>query len=321
MAPRLATAYMRSFRDQFCTSSSEPPGSVPMLPRVPARSEALGNRLICRLAMIINADDFGYSSSVNTAILQSFDEGLVSSTTVMANMPAFGEACALAHERDLLSHVGAHIVLTEGQPLTEQILRCRRFCDPDGYFSRRGGKAFWLTRAERNAVALEVRAQIERCRNQGLPLTHLDSHHHSHNEPAIGRIVALAAREFSVAHVRIARNCGPGIDLPRRVYKGYLNRHLESLGLAKTRYFGVVDDYLYLKRNGASSAELRDFEVMAHPVFDARGVLVDGLFPEFSLHDLVTKIDGYTEAVSFVGRRYPRSEGRRVTLTGDRSDR
>jgi len=254
--------------------------------------------------MIINADDFGYSSSVNTAILQAFDEGLVSSTTIMANMPAFEEACALAHERDLLSHVGAHVVLTEGPPLTRQILRCRRFCDQAGYFSRRGGKAFWLTRAERSAVGLEVRAQIERCRSQGLPLTHLDSHHHSHNEPAIGRIVASAAQEFGVARVRIARNCGPGIDPPRRVYKAYLNRHLKNLGLAETRYFGVVDDYLYLKRSGAPSAELGDFEVMAHPVFDARGVLVDGLFPESSLQDLVSKLDGYTKAVSFAGKRY-----------------
>src|SRR4051812_23191276 len=78
--------------------------------------------------MIINADDFGYSSSVNAAILKAFEEGLVSSTTVMANMPAFEEACAAAHERKLLGHVGAHLVLTEGETLTEPIRRCRRFC-------------------------------------------------------------------------------------------------------------------------------------------------------------------------------------------------
>jgi predicted glycoside hydrolase/deacetylase ChbG (UPF0249 family) len=254
--------------------------------------------------MIINADDFGYSASVNQAILQAFDHGLISSTTVMANMPAFEEACAVAHERKLLGHVGAHLVLSEGEPLTERIRRCPRFCDESGFFSPRSGRAFRLSALETAGVREEMRAQIERCRSQGLPVTHLDSHHHVHNEPAIGRIVSQLAREQGVPYVRLARNCGPGIDLKRRLYKSYLNRHLERLGLARTRYFGVVDDYLFLEQHGVPPGEREDFEVMTHPIFDERGVLVDSLAPEHSLQDLVTKLGGYASAVSFADRRF-----------------
>ncbi len=254
--------------------------------------------------MIINADDFGYSQSVNDAIVQSFDEGLISSTTVMANMPGFEEACALAHEKGLLAHVGAHLVLSEGQPLTERVRRCRRLCDASGSLSRSGGRAFWLSPSEREAVAAELGAQIQRCRSEGLPVTHLDSHHHVHNEPAIGRIVIQLARAFGVPHVRLARNAGPGIDLPRRLYKAYLNRQLAHTGLARTRYFGVVDDYLYMKRRAADSADLTHFEVMTHPVFDERGRLVEGLAPDMSMRDLVAQLDHDEPPVSFAGARY-----------------
>ena len=34
-------------------------------------------------------------------------------------MPGFEAACKLAHENDLIDHIGAHINLTEGTPLTD----------------------------------------------------------------------------------------------------------------------------------------------------------------------------------------------------------
>ena len=253
--------------------------------------------------MIINADDFGYSPSVNRAILQSFDEGLTSSATLMANMPGFEEACALTHERGLLEYVGAHLVLSEGEPLTDRMKGLRRFCDESGRFFR-GRRAFWLSTSEKATVSAELRAQVDRCRREGLPLTHLDSHNHVHTDPAIGPIVNELARQVRVRYVRLARNCGPDISFPRRMYKAYFNWRLERAGLAHTSYFGVVDDYVYMKQHGAQLAELWDIEVMTHPIFDDHGGLVDRLAPDLGLRDLVTKLDGHARAVSFAGVTY-----------------
>jgi len=218
-------------------------------------------------------------------------------------MPGFEEACALAHEKGLLAHVGGHLVLSEGQPLTDRVKRCRRLCDASGSFARTGGRAFWLTTSERYAVAGELGAQIQRCRSAGLTLTHLDSHHHVHNEPAIGRIVIELACAFKVPYVRLARNCGPGIDPVRRAYKRHLNRQIVRTGLARTRYFGVAHDYVYMKRRMAS-ADLADFEIMTHPVFDERGALVDSLAPDGSLRDLVAQLGQTEPPVSYAGARY-----------------
>jgi len=43
----------------------------------------------------VNADDFGMSPRINHAILQAFENGLISSATIMANMPAFEDACQI----------------------------------------------------------------------------------------------------------------------------------------------------------------------------------------------------------------------------------
>jgi chitin disaccharide deacetylase len=256
--------------------------------------------------MIINGDDFGYSSSVNQAILQAFDAGLISSATLMANMPGFEEACVFVQERNLFAYVGAHLVLSEGEPLTDRMRRCRRFCDASGGFSGfdRGRRAFRLSAFERCTVSAELRAQIERCRREGLLPTHVDSHNHVHNDPAIGPIVNKLARELRVPHVRLARNCGAGISFPRRVYKAYFNKRLERAGLAGTGYFGGVDDYLYLKRQRVPLAQLADFEVMTHPILDDEGCLVDGEATDVFLRDLVAKLDGWSSAVSYTGVKY-----------------
>jgi len=43
--------------------------------------------------VIINADDFGLSSSNNRVIVAAFKDGVISSATLMANTPGFDEAC------------------------------------------------------------------------------------------------------------------------------------------------------------------------------------------------------------------------------------
>src|SRR5215471_8121038 len=81
---------------------------------------------------LVNGDDFGRSTSVNTAIVRAFEAGLISSCTIMATGSAFEQACALAEEERLSGHIGLHFVLDEGEPLTEA-LRCQsRFCHTNG---------------------------------------------------------------------------------------------------------------------------------------------------------------------------------------------
>jgi predicted glycoside hydrolase/deacetylase ChbG (UPF0249 family) len=62
--------------------------------------------------IIANADDFGLNDEVNQAIVEAFEKHMISSATLMANMPGFEEACELAHRHGLLGRIGVHLNLT-----------------------------------------------------------------------------------------------------------------------------------------------------------------------------------------------------------------
>ena len=83
--------------------------------------------------MIINADDFGYSKSVNKAITDCFKQNLINRTTIMVNMPYTEEAVLLAKENGFSDCVGLHINLTEGKALSEECAKSE-LCDENGYF-------------------------------------------------------------------------------------------------------------------------------------------------------------------------------------------
>ena len=257
--------------------------------------------------MIVTADDYGRSAQHNEAILRAFERGLITHTSVMANMPSCEQACEMALERGIPDRVGVHLVLTAGRPLTSAITRCDRFCDNSGAFRRwRSDKpAFRIDPGEAEALAAEWRAQIQRIAGQGIPISHLDSHHHVHNQPAIMRVLVPLAREQRVSRVRIARNCGPGIGPARRIYKLGFNRVLRVYGLAGSRFFGDFTDVAHLARTHDGAAKLAETELMTHPVLDASDRLVDEFWPTTQFEQLVAAITPGRELVG----RLPRGFG------------
>jgi predicted glycoside hydrolase/deacetylase ChbG (UPF0249 family) len=226
--------------------------------------------------IIINADDFGKDCLTNRAVIQTFREGLCSSISVMANMPGFEEASQLSCDFNLLNHVGLHIVLDDGCPLTEEIKKYSLFYDGKRLcYARNKRSLLYLSLAEKKVLAQEVRAQIERSRQRGIAITHLDSHHHIHTEWPLASILIPIAQEERIPYIRISRNCGPGLAFYKKGYKFLFNGRLKNAGLAKTEYFGSIQDYIYLKRHKALSSVTVSFEVMIHPGFDHAQRLID----------------------------------------------
>jgi len=274
---------------------------VPEAPPFQCRGQ-VESRLGSAGVVIVNADDFGYDESANRGIVQAIDRGLVSSTTLMANQPGFEEAVEFARARRLHEHVGVHLVLTSGIPLTADIRRVQRFCDDEGSFRTwiEDARAWRVEGRERDAVARELRAQIERVRSEGLPVTHVDSHHHVHNEWGIGACVVAVCHEYAIPFIRLARNCGHDIGVASSLYKHVFNRRLRHRGLARTHWFGEATDWLHLQASGTDEALLDDFEVMTHPVLNDDGELVDTL-TGVPLTTLLHGVAGVDTAVSYSG--------------------
>src|SRR5450631_587440 len=125
--------------------------------------------------IIINADDFGYNIAINKAILRSFQGILITSTSMIVNMPGFEDAVQLARSQRFLSKkIGLHLNLTDGYPLSEAIRKCGRFCNGSGLFIyQRKRPLFYLRPRERRAIYQEMRAQIEKMISAGIIPSHL----------------------------------------------------------------------------------------------------------------------------------------------------
>ena len=61
--------------------------------------------------LIVNADDFGASSGINRGILEAHERGVLTSTSLMVNMPAVAEAVRSSRDYPALS-IGLHVNFT-----------------------------------------------------------------------------------------------------------------------------------------------------------------------------------------------------------------
>jgi len=156
--------------------------------------------------LIVNADDFGLTRGVNRAILESHCDGIVTSSTLMANGQAFEDAIAHAKSASRLS-VGCHVVLVDGSPvldgqqastLFDQKADDGRFYDGLGAFALRAVSG----RVDADEIEAEVTAQIRKLQSAGVSVSHLDTHKHTHILPQVLRALLRAARTCGVPAVR-----------------------------------------------------------------------------------------------------------------------
>jgi predicted glycoside hydrolase/deacetylase ChbG (UPF0249 family) len=225
------------------------------------------------VSFIITADDFGMSSAINVAIARSLTLGYASHTSALVNGAAAEEASALARQGGFADRVGLHFNLTTGRPLTDEIRRSPRFC-AGGHFTTqtRARMVMPLSADERRAVARELRAQIERARQYGFAVAHLDGHNHCHISPNLAALIAGVARSEGIRRLRLARNSIDGGGLPGRAYKAAFNLWLRWRGLTELRHFGTVEEIVQLSARGRLAGPA---EVMIHPIISENGTLSD----------------------------------------------
>jgi predicted glycoside hydrolase/deacetylase ChbG (UPF0249 family) len=153
--------------------------------------------------MIINADDFGLCEGVNRAVYEAHTRGVLTSTTIMANMPAVDEAIMIARKTPSLG-VGVHLNATEGTPISATS-KVGALVGENGEFKYSAYKLAMKSLVDKKvleALEIELAAQIESIIDKGIVPTHLDSHKHFHCFGPIYRIVCSLAERFGIRAVR-----------------------------------------------------------------------------------------------------------------------
>jgi hopanoid biosynthesis associated protein HpnK len=190
-----------------------------------------------RRFLIINGDDFGFSSGHNRAIIQAHEQGALTSTSLMVTAPAFDEAVTLAKAYPNLA-VGLHLVLGCGKAVLPPS-KIPHLVDAQGNFSDQNnlaGVRYNLSLQARRELPLEIRAQLEKFRATGLQLSHVDGHNHMHFNPAVLHILAELAEEFNINVIRLPyEELGITLKLDSN---GFVEKLMWSMIMAGLRRYG-----------------------------------------------------------------------------------
>jgi predicted glycoside hydrolase/deacetylase ChbG (UPF0249 family) len=157
--------------------------------------------------LVVNADDLGMCTATNFAIARAFQQGLVTSASLMANMPAFPHAVRHVIGKNRGLGMGVHLCLSSGRPALPAS-EVPLLVDDHGYFKHGFVGLLWLLRSRRRASAIgqierELTAQVARIRGRGIAIDHLDSHQHVHMIPDIFPLAAALAGKHHAA-IRVA---------------------------------------------------------------------------------------------------------------------
>ena len=177
--------------------------------------------------LIVNADDWGLTQGINRGVVRAFQQGIVTSASLVVTGSAFEEAVALARDCPELD-VGLHLTLVEERAVLGRDA-LPTLVDETGRLPRTNGEFFkraFLGRIRWDEVEREIAAQIARFQETGLRLSHLDSHQHLHMFPPVFQIVTRLTRGMDNVWIRNPAGPwrkSPGVRMGRWVQQLGLN--------------------------------------------------------------------------------------------------
>lgn len=231
--------------------------------------------------LIINADDYGSCLSSNQAVEHLFNEGFITSATLMTPCPWAEEALHRAKNNKKM-RVGLHLTLNSEWEFYKWGPVCKAklvtsLLDEDGYFYRDVPSLLKVAKADE--VSAELEAQLNFMLKRDYRPTHIDNHMGSlyglQGQSFIKEVFALCAQHgFNFRLPRSPETHGPIpdelksslsqiIDMADRLGIGILD-NLSSHPYALTNndtYETVRDYYLNLIRNSRPGIT----EIYLHP--------------------------------------------------------
>jgi chitin disaccharide deacetylase len=210
-------------------------------------------------SLIVHADDAGMSHSVNLATIEAMEKGIVTSTSILVPCPWFGEFAAYARnhpERDY----GIHLTLTSEWELYRWGPVAPRdqvpsLVDKDGYLWRDNDPVD--AHVKLNEAEIELRAQIERARQFGVPLSHLDTHMGTLlSRPDLLELYVNLALEYKLPIMFTRQATDPRMQVAYPALRGRGQQLLDALD---RHHLPVLSSVLMLYQSGDHEARKRRY--------------------------------------------------------------
>lgn len=161
------------------------------------------------MQIILHADDFGTSADTVQATIECFEQGALTSASIMPGMPATAEATEFARAHPDLDF-GVHLTFVGDEserPLSppEEI---PALVGADGRFraTRHLRVRSLVHRLPVEQIEREARRQIEAVRDAGVEVSHVDSHRHMHKLPSFRQALERLLPRLGIRRVRAVQN-------------------------------------------------------------------------------------------------------------------
>jgi len=163
------------------------------------------------MRLIINADDLGFSKSINEGILHGIKNGAITSSTILMNQKYTNHAIKIIKENDLKC-IGIHLNVTKGVPLSNDV---PSLINEDGKMKGFNRNDFEGTYED---VYKEMKMQIEKYISYGLKPDHLDHHHDLQYFPICIEAFVNIAKEYNLPIRAIGNETMAAADLKKVKY-------------------------------------------------------------------------------------------------------
>ena len=181
------------------------PQSSPAVGATPTGAGA--ERRKTKIRLIVNADDFGRSSSANRAIERAYREGILTSASLMVNERGAETAAEIAKRNPNLA-VGLHVVLVCGRSALKpsEIIGVvdQRFEFETS--AVRAGLKYFFNPEMRKHLQHEIDAQLREFRTLGLQLDHVNGHLNFHLHPTVFDIFRRHYHDWGITAMRLTRD-------------------------------------------------------------------------------------------------------------------
>lgn len=244
--------------------------------------------------LIISGDDLCKDENTNQAIISAYKDGILTSTSAIINLEGSAEQLKRIHKENPNLPVGLHLNLTLGSPVSP-IDEVRHITNRDGHFYTVDKILKHLQNMPVEEVRKELFAQAELFVSTGVPLDHIDYHHHV---AALYTPFFEIVRELAIAYEVPVRN-----PVPTSIYN-LINLEgkggAEEAGIRKLLIFGIIHPFksITMIKNIGPDAFIEQEQLLKTEGIKTTHWFIDDFYNNASVENFISILEQLPDGVS-----------------------